>query len=104
MSMKHYTSNVGSGRFRRPTTYTSLLPGIWTLPAITSAQTNQLSGRFVDQQQTTLVGVPVTLMAQTDTVRKQYVLTNTNGFRQILPINGTDHSPANAISSTPCRT
>lgn len=78
MSKKQRLPNAHYRRIRLTYSYWTLFLGSWLGPMVTMAQSDQLSGRFVDQQGA-LVGVPVTLVAQSDTTQKQYTLTDTNG-------------------------
>ncbi|WP_265988806.1 TonB-dependent receptor [Larkinella insperata] len=66
----------------------SLLFGLLLISATSLlAQTNQLTGRFVDANKNALVGVPVILTAQQDTTQKQYMVTDTSGAFTFLNLS-----------------
>ncbi|GAB3908153.1 TonB-dependent receptor [Larkinella knui] len=62
---------------------------VFLLTSTTSlfAQTNQLTGKFVDPRNGALVGVPIILTAQQDTTQKQYTVTDTSGVFTFLNLN-----------------
>ncbi|WP_234734336.1 TonB-dependent receptor [Tellurirhabdus bombi] len=64
-----------------------LWAGFWLSSLPLLAQTNQLTGKFTDKANQALIGVPITLISQTDTTVKQYMITDTAGVFLFTGLN-----------------